>query len=319
MRTYQQLTQEQRYQIYALKKMGHNQTEISESIGVHKATISRELSRNTGQRGYRPRQAQQLSQARRKKGQPRIAKSAWQVVEEKLQQDWSPEQISGWLLRNEAVYISHEWIYQYVYADYRAGGPLYKHLRSQKKRRKRLRGQDRRGQLSGRRSIEERPAIVEDRSRIGDWEVDTIIGRHHQQAIVTLTERKSRFALLGKVSKRSARQVRERLVQLMRPFLDKLKTMTSDNGKEFAQHEQLAVDLDMDFFFAHPYASWERGSNENMNGLVRQYLPKKTDFCQVTNADLVWIMDRLNLRPRKCLGFRTPFEVFFDLPVALDT
>ena len=319
MRTYQQLTQEQRYQIYALKKMGHNQTEISESIGVHKATVSRELSRNTGQRGYRPRQAQQLSQARRKKGQPRIAKSAWQVVEEKLQQDWSPEQISGWLLRNEAVYISHEWIYQYVYADYRAGGPLYKHLRSQKKRRKRLRGQDRRGQLSGRRSIEERPAIVEDRSRIGDWEVDTILGQHHQQAIVTLTERKSRFALLGKVSKRSARQVRERLVQLMRPFLDKLKTMTSDNGKEFAQHEQLAVDLDMDFFFAHPYASWERGSNENMNGLVRQYLPKKTDFCQVTNADLVWIMDRLNLRPRKCLGFRTPFEVFFDLPVALDT
>jgi IS30 family transposase len=319
MRTYQQLTQEQRYQIYALKKMGHSQTEISESIGVHKATISRELSRNTGQRGYRPRQAQQLSQARRKKGQPRIAKSAWQVVEEKLQQDWSPEQISGWLLRNEAVYISHEWIYQYVYADYRAGGPLYKHLRSQKKRRKRLRGQDRRGQLSGRRSIEERPAIVEDRSRIGDWEVDTIIGQRHQQAIVTLTERKSRFALLGKVSKRSARQVRERLVQLMRPFLDKLKTMTSDNGKEFAQHEQLAVDLAMDFFFAHPYASWERGSNENMNGLVRQYLPKKTDFCQVTNADLVWIMDRLNLRPRKCLGFRTPFEVFFDLPVALDT
>jgi len=299
--------------------MGHTQTEIAETIGVHKATISRELGRNTGQRGYRPRQAQQLSQARRKKGQPRIVKSAWQVVEEKLQQDWSPEQISGWLLRNKAVRISHEWVYQYVYADYRAGGQLYKHLRSQKKRRKRLRGQDRRGQLSGRRSIEERPAIVDDRSRIGDWEVDTIIGNHHQQAIVTLTERKSRFALLGKVSKRSAKQVRERLVQLMRPFLDKLETMTGDNGKEFAQHEQLAIELDMDFFFAHPYASWERGSNENMNGLVRQYLPKKTDFCQVTNADLVWIMDRLNLMPRKCLGFRTPFEVFFDLPVALVT
>ena len=319
MRTYRQLTQEQRYQIYALKKMGHNQTEIAESISVHKATISRELGRNTGQRGYRPRQAQQYSQARRKKGQPRITKSAWQVVKEKLQQDWSPEQISGWLWRNEAIGISHEWIYQYIYADYRAGGQLYKHLRSQKKRRKRLRGQDRRGQLSGRRSIEERPAIVDDRSRIGDWEVDTIIGHHHQQAIVTLTERKSRFALLGKVSKRSAMQVRERVVQLMRPFLDKLETMTGDNGKEFAHHEQLAVDLDMDFFFAHPYASWERGSNENMNGLVRQYLPKKTDFCQVTNTDLVWIMDRLNLRPRKCLGFRTPFEVFFDLPVALDT
>lgn len=319
MRAYRQLTQEQRYQIYALKKMGHNQTEIAEAVGVHKATISRELGRNTGQRGYRPRQAHQLSQARRKKGQPHIEASTWQVVEEKLQQDWSPEQVSGWLLKNRAIGISHEWIYQHVYADYRAGGKLYQHLRSQKKRRKRLHGQDRRGQLSGRRSIEERPAIVDDRSRIGDWEVDTIIGKQHQQAIVTLTERKSRFALLGKVSKRSAEQVRESLVQLLRPFLDKLKTMTGDNGKEFAQHEQLAAELDMDFFFAHPYASWERGSNENMNGLVRQYLPKKTAFSQVTHADLAWIMDRLNLRPRKCLGFRTPFEVFFNLPVALDT
>ena len=319
MRSYQQLTREQRYQIYALLKMGHNQTEIAQTVGVHKATISRELGRNTGQRGYRPRQAQQLSQARRKKGQPRIAASTWQVVKEKLQQDWSPEQISGWLAKNKAVHISHEWIYQHVYADYQADGQLYKHLHSQKKRRKRLHGQDRRGQLSGRRNIEERPAIVDDRTRIGDWEVDTIIGKQHQQAIVTLTERKSRFALLGKVSQRSAEQVQARLVQLMRPFLDKLETMTGDNGKEFAQHEQLAVELDMDFFFAHPYASWERGSNENMNGLVRQYLPKKTDFSQVTNADLVWIMDRLNMRPRKCLGFRTPFEVFFDLPVALDT
>jgi transposase, IS30 family len=319
MRSYQQLTREQRYQIYALLKMGHNQTEIAQTVGMHKATISRELGRNTGQRGYRPRQAQHLSQERRKKGQPRIDASTWQVVEEKLQQDWSPEQVSGWLAKNKAIRISHEWIYQHVYADFRAGGKLHQHLRSQKKRRKRLHGQDRRGQLTGRRSIEERPAIVDDRSRIGDWEVDTLIGKQHQQAIVTLTERKSRFALLGKVSKRSAEQVQARLVQLMRPFLDKLNTMTGDNGKEFAQHELLAVELDMDFFFAHPYASWERGSNENMNGLVRQYLPKKTDFSQVTNADLVWIMDRLNLRPRKCLGFRTPFEVFFDLPVALDT
>lgn len=319
MRSYQQLTQEQRYQIYALLKMGHNQTEIAQTVGVHKATISRELGRNTGQRGYRPQQAQQISQARRKKGQPRIAASTWQEVEEKLQQDWSPEQVSGWLGKNKAVVISHEWIYQYVYADYRAGGKLYQHLRSQKKRRKRLRGQDRRGKLMGRRSIEERPAIVEERSRVGDWEVDTMIGKQHQKAIVTLTERKSRFALLVKVSQRSAEQVREGLVQLLLPFRDKVQTMTSDNGKEFAQHEQLAAELDLDFFFAHPYASWERGSNENMNGLVRQYLPKKTDFSQVTNADLAWIMDRLNLRPRKCLCFRTPFEVFFDLSVALDT
>jgi len=182
-----------------------------------------------------------------------------------------------------------------------------------------LKGQDRRGQLPDRRSIEDRPKIVAQRSRIGDWEVDTIIGKQHQKAVVTLTERKSRFALLGKVTKRSAEQVQQTVVQLLRPFLDKVETMTGDNRKEFAQHQKIAAELALDFYFAHPYSSWERGSNENMNGLVRQYLPKKTDFSQVTNSDLVWIMDRLNLRPRKCLDFQTPFEVFFNQPVALDT
>lgn len=319
MRAYQQLTLEQRYQIYALKKMGHTQTAIAETVGVHKATISRELRRNKGQRGYRPQQAHKLRQGRRPKAPARIAASTWQLVADKLELDWSPEQISGWLLKNKMIQSSHEWIYQHVYADYRSGGKLYKHLRSQKKRRKRLRGQDRRGQLPGRRSIEERPEIVAERSRIGDWEVDTIIGKQHQQAIVTLLERKSRFVLLGKVAHRSAEQVRQTIVELLRPFLDKLKTMTGDNGKEFAQHERIAAELEVDFFFAHPYASWERGANENMNGLVRQYLPKKTDFSQVTSAELVWIMDRLNLRPRKCLDFQTPFDMFFNLPVALDT
>jgi len=319
MRSYQQLTQEQRYQIYALKQIGHKQTEIANELGVHKATISRELKRNTGGKGYRPKQAHRLSQERRKKAKGRITASTWQLVEEKLQADWSPEQISGWLLRNMAVRISPEWIYQYVYADYRAGGALYQHLRSQKKRRKRLRGRDRRGQLPDRRMIDERPQIVQERSRIGDWEVATLIGTGPQQAIVTLTERKSRFALLGRVSKRSADLVAQMVVQLLKPFQGMSETMTGDNGKEFARHAEIATALDLDFYFAHPYSSWERGSNENMNGLVRQYLPKKTDFSQVTSADLVWIMDRLNLRPRKCLGFRTPFEVFFNQPVALDT
>jgi IS30 family transposase len=319
MRSYQQLTQEQRYQIYAMKKMGCRQTEIAAEIGVDKSTISREFKRNTGGKGYRPQQAQRFAQARRKKAKPRITAEIWQLVEEKLQLDWSPEQVSGWLLKTKAIQISHERIYQYVYADYRAGGELYQHLRSQKKRRRRLKGRDRRGQLPDRRSIDERPEIVVERSRIGDWEVDTIIGKAHQQAIVSLTERKSRFALLGKVSQRSAERVTQTVIHLLRPFLDKLQTMTGDNGKEFAGHQEIAETLDLDFYFAHPYASWERGSNENMNGLVRQYLPKKTDFGQVTNRDLVWIMDRLNLRPRKCLDFQTPFEVFFEQPVALDT
>lgn len=319
MRSYQQLTREQRYQIYALKKSGTSQAEMARILGVHRATISREIKRNTGGNGYRPQQAHRLSQERRNKGRPRIASETWQLVEEKIELDWSPEQISGWLLKNKAIEISHEWIYQYIYADYQAGGELYQHLRSRKKRRKRLRGRDRRGVLPDRRMIDERPEIVEERSRLGDWEVDTMIGKQHRQAIVTLTERKSRFALLAKVSRRSADQVSQTVVELLRPFQDKLETMTGDNGKEFAGHRQIAEALGLDFYFAHPYASWERGANENMNGLVRQYLPKKTDFCEVTNADLVRIMDRLNLRPRKCLDFQTPFEVFFNLPVALDT
>lgn len=319
MRAYRQLTQEQRYQIYAMKKMGYSQTEMATDLGVHKATISRELGRNTGGNGYRPQQAERLAQARRQKAKPRIAAETWKLVEEKLQLDWSPEQIAGWLLKNNGLPISHEWIYQHVYADARAGGRLHTHLRSQKKRRRRLKGQDRRGQLPDRRSIEERPALVAERSRIGDWEVDTIIGKDHRQAIVSLTERKSRFGLLGKVSRRSAELVHRKVVELLHPVQDKAKTVTGDNGKEFAQHKDIAAALDLDYYFAHPYASWERGSNENMNGLVRQYLPKKTDFSAVTDADLIWIMDRLNLRPRKCLDFRTPFEVFFELSVALDT
>jgi IS30 family transposase len=319
MRSYQQLTQEQRYQIYALKKTGHTQTEIADELGVNKSTICREFKRNTSGNGYRPKNAHRLSQARRKKTKVRIEAPTWQLVEEKLKLDWSPEQISGWLSKNKTAQISHEWIYQYVYADFHSGGELYKHLRSQKKRRKRLRGRDRRGQLPDRRLIDQRPEVVEERSRIGDWEVDTIIGKGHKQAIVTLTERKSRFALLGKVPKRTADLVANTVVQLLRPFQDKSETVTGDNGKEFARHIEIAEALDLDFYFAHPYASWERGSNENMNGLVRQYLPKKTDFRQVTNKDLVRIMDRLNLRPRKCLDFRTPFEVFFEKPVALDT
>jgi IS30 family transposase len=302
-----------------MKKIGYSQTEMAAELGVHKATIGRELSRNTGGNGYRPQQAQRLAQARRQKAKPRIAPETWQLVVDKLQLDWSPEQVAGWLGKHKGLQISHEWIYQYVYAESRAGGALYQHLRSQKKRRRRLKGQDRRGQLPARRSIEARPAIVDTRSRIGDWEVDTLIGQDRRQAIVSLTERKSRFGLLGKVPQHSAELVRRQVVQLLHPFQDKAKTLTGDNGKEFAQHQAIAAALDADFFFAHPYASWERGSNENMNGLVRQYLPKRTDFSQVTAAQLNEIMDRLNLRPRKCLGFRTPFEVFFEIPVALDT
>lgn len=315
--SYTQLTQEQRYQISALLKMDHNQTEISEVIGTHKSTVCRELGRNCGQRGYRPKQAHHKALCRRNHGHFHILPETWDLIEKKLRLDWSPEQISGWLQRLYAIQVSHEWIYQHILVDKQAGGELYRHLRCQKKRRKRYGSYDRRGKLPNRVSIEERPVIVEQRQRIGDWEVDTIVGKGHHQGIVTLIERKSRFALLSKVEQCTADQVSNAMIDLLLPVSDRLHTITADNGKEFAEHERVAHELQVDFFFAHPNAAWERGANENMNGLVRQYIPKKRNFATVTNFELFHIMKRLNHRPRKCLDFMSPFEVFFDQSVAL--
>jgi IS30 family transposase len=315
MNPYAQLTREQRYQIKALLDMACTQTQISHLLGVHKSTISRELQRNRGQRGYRPKQAHQFALQRRQKGRARIGTDTWALVEAKLRQEWSPEQIAG-RFREQGIAISHEHIYQYVYADKRVGGDLWKHLRCQKKRRKRYGGYDRRGKIPARKSIEERPAIVDRRERIGDWEIDTIVGKGHQGALVTLTERRSRFTLLRKVNQKSAEQVAQAVTDLL-SWVQNLKTITSDNGKEFAAHQSLSRKLLIDFYFAHPYASWERGTNENTNGLIRQYLPKERGLTTVTTEEEIMIMDRLNLRPRKCLDFSTPFEVFFEQPVAL--
>ncbi len=315
--SYTQLTQEQRYQIYALLKMGHNRTEIAAVIEMHKATISRELGRNSGLRGYRPKQAHHKALSRRNHSLARIMPEIWEMIEAKLHLEWSPEQVSGWLQRRFAIQVSHEWIYQHILVDKKAGGELYRHLRCQKKRRKRYGSYDRRGKLPNRVSIEERPLIVEQRQRIGDWEVDTIVGKGHHQGIVTLIERKSRFALLSKVEQRTADQVSQAMIDLLLPVSDRLHTITADNGKEFAEHERVAHELQVDFFFAHPNAAWERGANENMNGLVRQYIPKKCNFASVTNVELIQIMKRLNYRPRKCLDFLSPFEVFFNQSVAL--
>ena len=317
MRTYRQLTQEQRYQIYALRKTGHSRTEIADVIGVHKSTVSRELKRNQGQRGYRPQQAHGLAMERRRKGMPRIRAGTWMLVETLLRQEWSPEQVSGRLSKERKICISHEWIYHYVLQNKQAGGDLYRHLRCQKKRRKRYGKYDRRGQLPNCRSIDERPALVGRRKRLGDWEVDTILGKQHKPVLVTLTERKSRFTLLGKATQRTAQAVQDQICKLLLPVAERVHTLTSDHGKEFARHQQIAASLQLDFYFAHPYAAWERGTNENTNGLLRQYFPKKHDFLLVSQQQLEQAQSRLNLRPRKCLAFKTPFEVFFNRSVAL--
>jgi IS30 family transposase len=317
--SYTQLTREQRYQIYALKKADHSQTEMASIIGCHKSTIGRELKRNGGQRGYRPKQAQELSLSRKLSAhQPRIQRATWARVESLIEQQWSPEQINGRLKLERNVCVSHERIYQYIYADKRAGGILFLNLRCQKKRRKRYGQRDRRGQLPARRSIEERPAVVDLRERLGDWEADTIIGANHRQAIVSLVERKSKLTRLGRVKRNTADDVRRELTAQLAPLT--VLTITSDNGREFAHHQKIAQQLKADFYFAHPYSSWERGLNENTNGLVRQYFPKKSEFSKITDKQINQVVTRLNNRPRKTLGYKTPNEVFFKQSlVALTT
>ena len=315
--SYTQLTREQRYQIKALLDIGCSGTEIAQQLKVNKATISREVRRNRGQRGYRPKQAHAMALSRRReKARMKIGSETWTLVEEKIREDWSPEQISG-RLKKEGITISHEHIYQHIYADKRVGGTLWTHLRCQKKRRKRYGKHDRRGKIPNRKSIEERPKIVEQRARFGDWEVDLLLGKDQQGAMVTLTERKSRFTLLRSVSSKQADLVAQAVIALLK-WVAPLESITADNGKEFAAHLAISQALSVDFYFAHPYASWERGTNENTNGLIRQYLPKSRTLKNISFQEETMIMDRINLRPRKCLDFRSPFEVFFShQPVAL--
>ncbi len=210
-------------------------------------------------------------------------------------------------------------IYQYVYKDKRQGGDLHRHLRCQKARKKRYGSYDRRGQIKGRVSIEERPSLVDQRVRIGDWEADTMIGQPGGLVLVTLVERKSRLTRIAWTPDKTAQAVTDALLATLQPVAAQVHTLTYDNGKEFAYHQAIAKALQAQRFFAHPYHSWKRGLNENTNGLIRQYLPKGSDFQHCTLEDIQNIMDKLNHRSRKCLDYKTPNQVFFGInpPVAL--
>ena len=315
MQHYSQLTFEQRYQIYTMLKLDQTQSEIADFLGVNKSTISRELSRNTGGRGYRPIQAHRFALERRdEKVRTRISDADWLYIEQLIEEDWSPQQISLWLDKEAGrASVSHESIYQYIYWDKSCGGDLHTHLRCKKKRKKRYGSYDRRGSLVNQVSIDDRPAIVDEKLRKGDWEVDTIIGKNHKQAIVSITERTLRLTYLEKVEFKDAKSVADVIVKRLRRTNLPVLTITSDNGREFGLHEQIARKLNADFYFAHPYSSWERGANENSNGLVRQYVPKGTDFSTVTQSDLGRIERRLNNRPRLCLDMQTPNQVAFGL------
>jgi len=315
MNLYQHLAQEERYMIYQLVKKGYTVQKIASRIDRSPSTISRELKRNTGRRGYRYKQAHGMACNRLKTAHRavQIVPETYDLIETYLRMDWSPEQISNYLSLEFSISASTESIYQFVLSDKAAGGDLYKHLRqSSKKRRKRYgSGYTARGQLKNRISIDERPAIVTTRSRVGDWEIDTVIGKGHQGALVSIVERKSRYTLIGRVKSRDAVEVGTTTMNLLLPFKKFVHTITGDNGKEFACHETLSDNLEATFYFAHPYSSWERGLNENTNGLIRQYVPKGSDLTSLTDEDMKSIMQRLNGRPRKCLGYKTPEEVFF--------
>jgi len=312
--SYTQLTQLERYQIHALRGADYTLSEIAVELDRHTCTISRELKRNHSEEGYLPAKAHELAQQRqRDKPRRRIAGHIRETVSILIKCDWSPEQISLWLAAEHETKVSHTWIYQYIYADKRSSGKLHTHLRCQKKRRKRYGSNERRGQIRNRVSIEERPKVVAKRSRIGDWEIDTIIGAKRSGALLSLTERKSREVLLAKLPACSADEATYATLSLLIELKDEVHTITADNGKEFSGHEDIARVLEAEFYFAHPYSPWERGTNENANGLIRQYFPKNRDFSSITQAELDHTMERLNNRPRKCLGMKTPHEVLYGI------
>lgn len=318
---YKQLTLEQRYQISALLKAGVTKAQIACEIGVSRSTISREIKRNKGRHSYSPEYANSKSKKRRKyaKKNKRFTLPLQKIVRKKIEMDWSPEQVAGFLKRRHLASISHQTIYDFIRDDCLSGGTLYKHLRhSKKKRRKRYGTTETRGQIKNRVSIDERPDIVDKKERIGDWEIDTIIGRNQKGALVTMVERKTKFVVIGRVSRKKADMVKDVTVDIMLPHKKKVLSITGDNGKEFAGHEQISAELGCQFFFAHPYSSWERGLNENTNGLIRQYFPKGTDLRFVTKDDVFAVADKLNSRPRKTLGFRTPYETFMEILIRSD-
>ena len=319
---YKQLDYLKRCQIYGLWRAAYNQSEIAKEIGVHKSTISREFKRNItfvytklGSWQYKPNYAQGYADERHRSKSKKVkfTQEVELFTKEKILQDWSPDQVSGYAKRHFLFSISHERIYQFILKDKQKGGSLYKHLRHQhKKYRKRYGSPKRQGPIKNRRFIDDRPAIVDEKTRIGDWEIDTIIGKNHKQAVVSIVERYSKKTILAKVNVKTAELVTSSVINSLKPLSDSVLTITSDNGSEFAYHEKISSALDADFYFAHPYSSWERGLNENTNGLVRQYIKKGSDFYNVSDKFLMDIMSKLNDRPRKTLGYATPNELFFS-------
>jgi IS30 family transposase len=301
---------------------GYSQKEIAEAIGKDKSTISREIRRNRDKRSgeYRPKLAQRKYEQRQRSKPKKIYFTEEEVknyVDSKLLEDYSPEQICGRAKVEGIKCVSHERIYQYIWTDKRQGGQLYLHLRRRNKRyRKRGNLRDSRGIIKDRISIDKRPQIVEEKKRFGDLEIDTIIGKNKKGAILTIVDRFSGKVWIKKLIGKYAKPLAKKTIEVLSPIKDLIHTITADNGKEFAEHKTIAEQLGVDLFFAHPYHSWERGANENTNGLIRQYIPKKTDFSTITDQYIQKIQNKLNNRPRKRLNFLTPNEIFNNFVIS---
>lgn len=313
---YHQITSEERYTIAALRREGLSPSQVARRLGRHRSTISREVKRNSSRwdGSYRPSKAIEQSNGRRSRARRNqyFTAADFSLVEKKLREEWSPEQISGRLRLQGGLSISHETIYCHIWRDKEAGGDLYRNLRcSPKLRRKRHNSYDSRGRLAGKRHISERPPHVENRRSIGHWEIDTVVGKGAKDCVTTLVERKSGYAMIGKLPDRSMFRTSQRAKMLIRRAPNHFKSITADNGTEFHDYASVEEATGVQFYFATPYHSWERGSNENFNGLLRQYLPKRTSQAGISQRDCDRIAKKLNTRPRKRLGYRTPEECFY--------
>jgi IS30 family transposase len=313
LRTYRQLTSGERYELSALRKQGLRPAAIARALGRHRSTVCREIRRNSSQDGaYRPSVAGEMTRGRRSRSHrnQHFTAGDWRVVLPWLAQDFSPEQVSGWLRRRRELSISHETLYNYIWEDRRRGGTLYRHLRGARKQRRKRYGQyDSRGRLAGKRPISERPPAAENRSRVGHLEGDTVLGTD-RHCLLTLVDRKTGFTWIGKLEARTVEATSRAAIRLINAAARTTRTVTVDNGTEFHGYKAIEAATAVTFFFATPHHSWERGTSENTNGLIRQYAPKRTSLPRLTQAACDRIAAKLNHRPRKRLGFRTPAECY---------
>jgi IS30 family transposase len=313
---YHQITFEERYTVGLLRQRGLSRAAIARVLQRHRSTIGRELQRNRAHSDgtYRPPLADWYARGRRSRSRRnrRFSPAEWARIQTLLREDWSPEQVAGWLRRRGELAISHETIYRYIWAEKRAGGTLFRHLRcARKQRRKRYGRYDSRGHLAGKRPISARPVAAETRRELGHWEADTVLGASQAgPCVLSLVERKTGYLLLGQLRQRISAAVNARAQRLITAQPHPVRTITVDNGTEFHEYAQLERATDVRFYFATPHHAWERGTNENTNGLVRQYLPKRQSMASLTQYDCNRIAAKLNRRPRKRLGYRTPEECY---------